>query len=226
MINVLDKGYVKLVDKMGSDLSVVNAARASYNKESTELNAADEKLINFLIREGHYSPMRHAFMTFEMKAPLMVARQAFKYIVGSDHSMDAWNENSYRYISLPQEFYVPTEWRSKPENSKQGSGEPLTNGYPKQLTTELERVVEQGLAWYNRAIELGVAPEQARLFLPAYGLYVNWRWSASLQSALHFIRERVAHDAQSEIREYAYAVRSFVEQLFPVTYKAFMEYQQ
>ena len=90
-IQVLDKGYVRLVDTMGSDLSVVNAARASFAKESLELDQKDVHLIDFLIRENHMSPFRHAFATFEFKAPLMVARQHWKYVVGSDHTMDSWN---------------------------------------------------------------------------------------------------------------------------------------
>jgi thymidylate synthase (FAD) len=93
-IDVLDKGYVRLVDKMGSDLSVVNAARASFAKESHELSKSDARLIDFLARENHMSPFRHAFVTLEFKAPLMVARQHWKYVVGSDHTMDSWNESS------------------------------------------------------------------------------------------------------------------------------------
>jgi thymidylate synthase (FAD) len=107
MINVLDKGYVRLVNVMGSDLSVVNSARVSYDKESTELSEKDARLIRFLAREGHTSPFRHATLQFEMYAPLMVARQHWKYIVGSDHTMDAWNESSRRYVTEEPAFYIP-----------------------------------------------------------------------------------------------------------------------
>ena len=93
IITVLRDGYVKLVDKMGSDLSVVNAARASFAKESKDFSTQDARLLNYLARENHMSPFRHAFMTFEIKAPLMVARQHWKYVVGSDHTMDSWNES-------------------------------------------------------------------------------------------------------------------------------------
>src|SRR6056300_1285917 len=128
-VDVLDKGYVRLVDHMGSDLSVVNAARVSYDKEAAELSDRDRKLINFLIREKHTSPFRHAAITFEVYAPLVVARQWCKYAVSSTHVDDqnGWNESSRRYITEDEEFYVPaaTEWRSKPENGKQGSGEPV-----------------------------------------------------------------------------------------------------
>lgn len=103
---------------MGTDLSVVNAARASFAKESEELSSKDARLIDFLIRENHMSPFRHAFMTFEIKAPLMVARQHWKYVVGSDHTMDSWNESSRRYITMEPEFYIPeaNQWRMAPED--------------------------------------------------------------------------------------------------------------
>jgi thymidylate synthase (FAD) len=118
-IDVLDKGYVRLVDHMGSDISVVNAARVSYDKESQELTERDGKLINFLIREKHTSPFRHAALTFEVYAPLVVARQWWKYAVASSHVDDqnGWNESSRRYITEDEEFYIPTanQWRSKPE---------------------------------------------------------------------------------------------------------------
>ena len=109
-LNVLDdKGYVRLVDVLGNDLSIVNAARVSYDKESNEFENKDEKLINFLIREGHTSPLRHAALTFEIYAPLMVARQWWKYAVASSQIDDqnGWNESSRRYITEKEEFYIP-----------------------------------------------------------------------------------------------------------------------
>ena len=109
MKNVLDKGYVRLVDVMGSDLSVVNSARVSYDKQVDELGDKDTGLIRFLAREGHTSPFRHASLQFEVYAPLMVARQWWKYIIGSSHqdNMAAWNESSRRYITEEPEFYDP-----------------------------------------------------------------------------------------------------------------------
>lgn len=218
-INVLDKGYVRLVDVMGSDLTVVNAARVSYDKESTELNEKDRRLIRFLAREGHTSPFRHATAQFEVYAPLMVARQWWKYVVGSDHVMDAWNEVSRRYITEEPVFYVPAadEWRSAPEHSKQGSGEPVEWIIGHDLTGDLEEMIEEGLKLYEKAMGRGVAPEQARLFLPAYGMYVRWRWTASLQSVCHFLSQRLADDAQREIAEYARAVYALVKPHFPVS---------
>jgi len=221
-ISVLDKGYVRLVDVLGNDLSIVNAARVSYDKESAEFTDKDVKLINFLIREEHTSPLRHAALTFEVYAPLMVARQWWKYAVASTHVDDqnGWNESSRRYITEQEEFYVPENnaWRSKPANSKQGSGEPILNG--NQFTTDLNNYVKQGVELYQRALDSNVAPELARLFLPAYGMYVRWRWTVSLQGVITFLDQRLPHDAQVEIQEYAKAVNELTTTAFPNVMKA------
>jgi len=227
MINVLDKGYVRLVDTMGSDLTTVNSARVSYNKESHELSEKDIRLIKFLAKHGHHSPFRHSMLQFEVYAPLMVCRQHWKYIVGSSFqeatgdNMTAWNESSRRYITEEPTFYVPQvdKWRSAPENSKQGSGDPVDSEYGCTLTGDLQRIIDLGLEAYENAIKGGVAPEQARLFLPAYGMYVRYYWTASLQSVAHFLNQRLAHDAQAEITEYAKAVYKLAKQKFPVSIK-------
>lgn len=218
LITVLNNGYVRLVDVMGSDLSVVNAARASFAKESKEMTVNDGRLLDFLVRENHMSPFRHAFMTFEMKAPLMVARQHWKYVVGADHTMDSWNESSRRYITMDPEFYVPTndQWRLAPDNKKQGSGGPIDPWTGSLLTQQLQDYISQGQALYSMAMENGVAAEQARLFLPAYGMHVVYRWSASLQSVALFLNQRLAEDSQKEIQEYARAVYSLIVDKFPV----------
>ena len=223
-INVLDKGYVRLVDTLGTDLSVVNAARVSYDKEVQEFSARDSKLIEFLIREGHTSPFRHAAFTFEVYAPLFVARQWWKYAVGSTHIDDqnGWNESSRRYITEDEEFYVPSasSWRSKPENSKQGSGEPIHFSLGYHYTNKLNELVDQSVELYHEAMNDNVAPEIARLFLPAYGMYVRWRWTVSLQGVMTFLDQRLEHDAQKEIQDYAVAVKELSYQAFPETFKA------
>lgn len=227
-IEVLDKGYVRLVDKLGSDLSVVNAARVSYDKEASEFSAKDFKLLMFLIREGHTSPFRHAALTFEVYAPLFVARQWWKYAVSSTHVDDqnGWNESSRRYITEAEEFYIPTVWRSKPENSKQGSGAPISQEQAYEYTRRLQLLVQDAEELYGRALNAGIAPEQARLFLPAYGMYVRWRWTVSLQGVLTFLEQRLAHDAQFEIVEYAKAVRDLVEVEFPEVFAAWQSQGQ
>lgn len=221
-INVLNEGYVRLIDVMGDDRTVANAARVSFDKRSEVLDEKDERLIRFLAREGHDSPFRHASLQFEIYAPLMIARQWFKYIVGSDHTMDAWNESSRRYITENNEFYVPQadEWRSYPDNVKQGSGEPINSDIGDDLTQAMSEYVEHGLHLYETAMADGVAPEQARLFLPANGLYVRWYWTASLQSVSHLVNQRTADDAQYEFRLYAEAVRDLAGDKFPVSLDA------
>jgi thymidylate synthase (FAD) len=226
-INVLDKGYIRLVDTLGDDLSIVNAARVSYDKESTEFADRDGKLINFLIREGHTSPLRHAALTFEIYAPLMVARQWWKYAVASTHVDDqnGWNESSRRYITEREEFYIPSasSWRSKPENSKQGSGEPITASIGFYYTNKLNETIIKAESLYQEAMNDGIAPELARLFLPAYSMYVRWRWTVSLQGALTFLDQRLEHDAQVEIQEYAKAVNDLTAMAFPEVIQAWKD---
>lgn len=222
-IPVLDKGYVRLIDTLGDDLSVVNAARVSYDKESTEFGDRDAGLLKFLIREGHTSPFRHAALTFEVYAPLFVARQWWKYAVSSTHIDDqnGWNESSRRYVTEDEEFYVPNmrQWRSKPENSKQGSGAPIDGISGAFWTEELENLIDNTTNLYGLALENGIAPELARLFLPAYGMYVRWRWTASLQGVMTFLEQRLGHDAQVEIQEYAKAVQQLSHNAFPKTFE-------
>lgn len=221
MINVLDKGYVRLVDVMGDDLTVVNSAKVSFDKRSEELRDREERLISFLATHDHTSPFRHSIMQFEVYAPLMVARQWWKYIVGSDHRdpFTAWNESSRRYVTEDVEFYVPkaTEWRSAPDDKKQGSGSPIDAIEGSDFTELLLDLCERGENLYNEAIRAGICTEQARLFLPAYGLYVRWYWTASLQGVAHFLNQRLKHDAQKEIQDYAGAVGQYALAHFPVS---------
>jgi thymidylate synthase (FAD) len=219
---VLDKGHVKLIDHMGSDERVVNAARVSFEKEIEVMGQSDARLIHFLVREGHWSPFRHCTVTFSIRAPLMVTRQHWKYIVGSDHTMDAWNEASRRYVTEREEFYIPNpdEWRSTPDNKKQGSAEPVSLEIGSIAFQMLMADVERQLAHYHWALDAGICAEQARLFLPAYSLYVSYYWTASLQSIIHFLNQRIAEDAQHEIQGYARAVKALTAPLFPVVFDA------
>lgn len=223
-IPVLDYGYVRLVSASeDADLAVVNAARASFGKDSKELSEKDIKLIKYLAEHGHTSPFRHAFFTFEVKAPLLVARQWWKYVVGSDHAMDSWNEQSRRYVREDPDFYIPNadEWRLAPKsNIKQGSGGRVPVKLGDWLAHEMRLQVNEGVEAYEKAIDSGVAPEQARLFLPAYAMYTTWRWSCSLQSLALFLRQRLGEDAQAEIQEYAMAVKDLAEPHAPHSLRA------
>lgn len=226
-VKVLDEGYIRLVDTLGDDLSIVNAARVSYDKESHEFSERDSKLIKFLIREKHTSPFRHAALTFEVYAPLFVARQWWKYAVSSTHVDDqnGWNESSRRYITEYEKFYIPLphEWRSKPENSKQGSGDPVDIEIGQKYFQELCEMVVEGTQLYHDALDDGIAPEIARLFLPAYGMYVRWRWTVSLQGVLTFLDQRLEHDAQWEIQQYAKVILDLTKEAFPETMNALYE---
>jgi thymidylate synthase (FAD) len=218
-IDILDKGYIRLVDTLGDDLSVVNAARVSYDKESQELSENDNKLLKFLWENNHTSPFRHAALTFEVYVPLMVARQHWKHVVASSHidDLSGWNESSRRYITEKEEFYIPkiSKWRSAPENSKQGSGEDMDFYLGHYFTNELITHIEKSIELYSIALKRGMAPEMARLFLPAYGMYVRYRWTASLHAVMNFLQQRLEHDAQKEIQELAIAVREITKNKFP-----------
>ena len=206
---------------MGSDLDVVNAARASFDKEVTQLSEKDHKLIEFLVRHKHDSVLRHCAMTFEVYAPLMIARQWYKHAVSSTHLDDqmGWNESSRRYITENEEFYIPSisEWRSAPDNKKQGSGGAINEYHGAKYTRRMQMLVKEAHELYLEALADGVAPEQARLLLPAYAMYVRWRWTASLNALLHFVSLRMHSEAQSEIQAYADAVFAEVQQAFPIT---------
>lgn len=221
-IDVLDQGYVLLHDVMGSDLTVANAARVSYDKKTETLTDGDRRLIAFLARENHGSPFRHAFLQFEIYAPLMIARQWHKHVIGSDHSFNAHNESSRRYITEEAAFHIPKkdEWRSKPANSKQGSGANLPEVRGINYTKHLEKHVADGERLYETAMSNGVAPEQARLFLPAYAMYVRWYYSTSLQAVCHMLNQRLASDSQYEFQQYAKAVLELARPHFPESIKA------
>lgn len=223
-LNVLDKGYVRLVDYLGDDTTIVNSARVSFDKAVDEMTERDERLIDFLARENHESPFRHATLQFEVYAPLMIARQWWKYVIGSSHQMDAWNESSRRYITENEEFYIPkaNEWRSYPDNVKQGSGKPINEEWGDAYTKHLQEYIATGEDLYSDALKDGIAPEQARLFLPAYGMYVRWYWTASLQSVAHLIKQRTAKDAQYEFRLYAEAIKELAIDKYPLSLEALL----
>jgi len=223
-IDVLDKGYVRLVDTYGDELSIVNAARVSYDQKSESLEDRDRGLLKFLVKHEHTSPMRHVFLSVEFNAPLLVARQHWRHIVGAStiEAGTPFSELSRRYVRDEPEFYIPEVWRSAPENSKQGSGAGIKSEYSSHLREQLQRHVLSSIEKYESAMELGVAPEQARLFLPAYAMYTRYLWTPSLHAALNFVALRSAQDSQVEIREYSLAVERLIEEKFPTVYEEFI----
>jgi thymidylate synthase (FAD) len=211
-MKVLNKGFVGLVDHMGSDLSVVNAARVSYGKRSTEFSAADDKLIRYLWRNKHTSPFRHASLQFHIKAPIFVLRQWMKHQVGC-----SWNEISGRYVEFLPEFYVPEEFRKQSKLNKQGSTGTIEEKDKAALIYETS--LNYAFRDYARLLELGVCREQARMTLPT-ALYSECYWTTSLQAVLHFIKLRSDSHSQWEIQQYANAIKGIVEPLFPTTFDA------
>lgn len=229
---------VELIDVMGSDLSVVNAARVSFHKESDweydkdnhdghgpeRLAEKDAKLINYLAKHNHWTPFAHAFASFRIKAPIFVARQLVKHQVGL-----AWNEVSRRYVDDEPEFFFPARekgWRSKPEeNVKQGSGTTFIdvfeygNDYVENIPQD---AVEVCLEAYQRLLHKGVAPEQARMILPQNTM-TEWIWSGSLAAFVRVCKLRLDPHAQQETQEIAAGIKQLLIPHFPVSFNALME---
>jgi thymidylate synthase (FAD) len=209
---------------MGSDLSVVNAARVSFGKKSAwnwskelesgtgngnTLKAGDTKLINYLAKHGHISPFGHCFASFHVKAPIFVARQLVK------HKFLRWNEISRRYVDDEPEFYTPDVWRGRSADKKQGSEGAVNPEYnPQYLDSKIKFA-------YLQALDMGVAPEQARMLLPQSTL-TEWIWSGSLDAFADMCRLRCKSDTQYETRIVADQINEIMKPLFPVSWEALL----
>lgn len=209
-----DKSTVALVDHMGSDLSVVNAARVSFHKISEEFSDKDAKLIAYLAKHNHWSPFAHCFVSFRISAPIFVARQLVKHQVGL-----SWNEVSRRYVDSEPEFYFPKEWRGKPENAKQGS-----NGIVKIDWFDLEGTINVAFVAYTELLKQGVAPEQARMVLPLNTM-TEWIWSGSLYAFARVCNLRLDPHAQLETQEVAKEIYSCLKALYPVSTEALVKHE-
>ena len=210
---------VKLVDHMGSDLTVVNAARVSFAKTSEwdvvpdagpvegYLKVDDERLIKYLAKHNHWSPFGHASMQFHIKAPVFVARQLVKHQVGL-----VWNEVSRRYVDDEVEFYEPTEWRLAAENKKQGSSDETV---PFSVTPTHEWCRQT----YKNLLNAGVAPEMARMVLPQ-SMYTEWYWSGTLYAFARVCNLRCKPDAQKETQMVADQIDVLAKELFPNSWEA------
>ena len=205
---------VELIDKMGTDLTIVNAARVSFGKRKTEMSEGDEKLIKYLAKHGHWSPFGHASLQFRIKAPIFVARQLVKHQIGL-----TWNEISRRYVEYEPEFYEVDKWRGRPINKKQGSSEEEIEWIDRSTRTDaLQSQVENvALKNYNRMLEAGVAPEQARMILPQ-SMMTEWYWSGTLYAFARVCNLRCAEDAQYETRIVANLINDECEKLFPISW--------
>jgi len=189
-IDVLDKGFIEVVDSLGNDLTVVNSARVSFGKRKSVWSAADRRLVKYLAKYKHYSPFRHLQVQFHIKAPEFVMRQWYKHVVGietsSSHSTKdhAWNEISGRYVPV-EDFYTPDVWRKQSEDNKQASEGVLDELQQKRMTSTYNEYMRQVEMAYDRMIDAGMAKEQARIILPL-NQYTEVYWTASFQSIMNF----------------------------------------
>ena len=204
---------VTLIDNMGSDLTVVNAARVSFNKKSdwdedNTLTVSDSNLISYLAMHKHMSPFGHCFASFHVKAPIFVARQLVK------HKFLRWNEVSRMYVDYEPELYEPNDWRGRSVDKKQGSE---GNVYPDEDIISFYK--HASLLSYNQLLEAGVAPEQARMVLPQSTM-TEWYWSGSLDAFSDMCKLRRDYDAQYESRLVANSISMDMSTLYPASWKA------
>jgi len=232
---------VTLIDSMGSDLTVVNAARVSFNKKSdwdedNTLTVSDSILISYLARHKHMSPFGHCFATFHVKAPIFVARQLVK------HKFLRWNEVSRRYVDEKPEFYEPETWRGRSSDKKQGSSDTVVDmlhwivedpylsieghtqyddvmNTPSKWTSDVYNSVRD---LYNAMINSDVAPEQARMVLPQSTM-TEWYWSGSLDAFSDMCTLRLKEDTQYETRVVARGISLSMQELYPKSWKALQE---
>jgi len=213
---------VELIDQMGSDLSVVNAARVSFAKKSEmewvkredsptmykqTLSDKDKKLIGYLAKHDHWSPFGHASLQFHIKAPIFVARQLVKHQVGL-----VWNEVSRRYVDDEPEFYIPKEWRLKAEDKKQGSSD-------ETIEYNIEGAIQFVTQTYKNLLNADISPEMARMILPQ-NLYTEWYWSGTLMAFARVCNLRCKPDTQMETQIVAEQIDKLVMEKFPVSWSA------
>ena len=226
-IDVLDKGYIEVVDTLGDDLTPVNAARVSFGGRSDTFTEKDKRLSKFLIKHKHFSPFRHQHIMVIIKAPEFVLRQWYKHVVGiettSTHATKdhAWNEISGRYVEV-EDFYFPEVWRKQSEDNKQASEGELDDLQQKRMSLAYKTYMNQVEMIYDNMISAGVAKEQARIVLPLSQYTQVW-WTASFQSVMNFIELRDEPTAQVEIQEYARALKKIMLDAFPETTKLWSE---
>jgi len=193
-------GSVQLIDVMGSPLSVVNSARVSMGKQADEMSEGDWRLIDYLWSHEHTSPFRHVQFQFHVRAPVFVLRQWMKHQVGC-----AWNEISGRYVQFEHEAWSPDAWRAQADKIKQGSAGPMAEDDALRSQMIYDRAIEATFKAYEELLSVGVCKEQARACLPL-SLMSECYWSCSLHALIHFLKLRLDHHAQVEIRAYARAV--------------------
>lgn len=207
---------VEFVDSMGTDLTVINAARVSFDKYHELFTGSDEKLIAYLAKQGHWTPFGYPQLQFRIAAPIFVARQLVKHHVGL-----VWNEISRKYIDSKPRFYTTDRWRSKAKDKKQGSGKGFI-----ELTGDdyslIQTANETSLEAYNKLLSKGAAPEQARMVLPQ-SMYTDWHWTGSLYAFARICKLRMSEDAQEETRYVAQKISTLIDTKFPISWQCLMK---
>jgi len=215
--DVLDKGFIEVVDSLGNDLTVVNSARVSFGKRKSVWSAADRRLVKYLAKYKHYSPFRHLQVQFHIKAPEFVMRQWYKHVVGIETTSNsstkdhAWNEISGRYVEV-EDFYNPKIFRKQSEDNKQASEGAVEN--QDAAKHHWQQAMFHAKEQYQKLLDMGVGKEQARAILPL-NQYTEVYWTASFQAVMNFIELRNEKTSQWEIQEYARVLLRCMYETFP-----------
>ena len=213
-VDVHNHGYVKLIDVMGTDKSVVDAARISYDNKGS---SADRGLIRYLLRHRHTTPFEMCVLKFELKMPIFVARQWIR------HRTASINEVSARYTQLPEEMFVPEFFSAQSKDNKQGRGDKIDDATRHSLNGMYQWANKASYDTYGDLLEKGVSREQARGVLNL-NIYTKFIWKMDLHNLMHFLHLRLDAHAQKEIRDYASAIDVMVKGCFPVCHEAFIDY--
>jgi thymidylate synthase (FAD) len=224
---VLNKGFVEVIDSLGSDLTVVNSARVSFGKRKETYDKSDRALVRYLAKHKHFSPFRHMVVQFHLKAPEFVMRQWYKHVVGIETTSSyptkdhAWNEISGRYTPV-SDYYIPEIWRKQSQDNKQASEGELDKLQQKRMSHLYERYLFEVERVYDTMVDAGMAKEQARVVLPL-SQYTEVYWTASFQAIMNFIELRDETTAQWEIQEYAKCLKEMMYDIYPETIKIWSE---
>jgi len=213
------KGFVELLEVFGDDLTVVNAARVSFHKESTQLTKRDEKLIQYLAKHQHMSPFFHPIIRFRIKMPIFVAREWWRHTIGFTR-----NEVSRRYVDDMPDIFVPNKLRMRDNNLKQGSKKEAIEDN-QVFVNQMQEFCDKALEYYELLLKSGVCPEQARMILPQ-SMHTEFIETASLGGYARLVQLRVDASAQREIQQYAWLIDEFLKEQFPVSWKALIDQEK
>ena len=218
---VLDKGFVEVVDSLGNDLTVVNSARVSFGKRKETFDKSDERLVRYLAKYKHYSPFRHLQVQFHIKAPEFVMRQWYKHVVGIETTSNsstkdhAWNEISGRYVPV-EDYYEPSVWRKQSDDNKQASEGVLDDLQQRRMDDAYNDLMRKVRMTYDKMVKAGMAKEQARIILQL-NQYTEVYWTASFQAIMNFIELRDEPTSQWEIQQYAKVMKELMFDVYPKT---------